>query len=236
MNMPWKSDLMDKTTTIGGRDLAVFLGLAVCHSFALALVFLYAPTEATMGDVQRIVYLHVSVAWCGLAGCTAMGGCAVAYLVRRRLAWDHWAQASGEIGWLCLLLTLATGALWAHEAWGVWWVWEPRLTSAFVLWLLLTGIFFVRSGIEEPHHQARVGAVLAIVAVADIPLVVMATRWFRGMHPVAPEMDPRMRFVLLLTALSFTLLFTLVARERARQLQLGERVAAMAARLQPCDG
>jgi heme exporter protein C len=203
---------------------------------ALALVFGYAPTEATMGEVQRIVYLHVSVAWCGLAGCIAMGACAAGYLVRRRLAWDHWGRAGAEIGWLCLLLTLITGSLWAHEAWGVWWVWEPRLTSAFVLWLLLSGIGLVRSGIEEPHHQARVGAVLALVAVADIPLVVMATRWFRGMHPVTPEMDPRMRLVLLTTAVSFSLLFAAVAWQRRKQLELVERTETLAARLLWCDG
>lgn len=190
---------------------------------AMLLIFCVAPTEATMGHVQRIVYLHVSVAWCGLLGCLGMGVCAAAYLVRRDLAWDHWSQAGAEIGWLGATLTLLTGSLWAHEAWGVWWTWEPRLTSSLVLWLIFAGIFVVRMGIDEPHRRARLGGVLAILGLCDLPLVVMATRWFRGVHPVAPEMDVRMRGVLLVTALAFTVFFAFLAWQRQRQLSLSAR-------------
>ncbi|GAG12723.1 unnamed protein product, partial [marine sediment metagenome] len=97
---------------------AAILGTSVC-----------APTEQTMGDAQRIVYVHVSVAWFSLASFTLMAGAGLVYLVRRSLAWDHWAQAAAEVGWLSSSLTLATGSLWAHEAWGTWWTWDPRLTT-----------------------------------------------------------------------------------------------------------
>jgi heme exporter protein C len=100
-------------------------------------IFLYAPTEITMGHAQRILYLHVSVTWCGLAACLAMGACSAAYMIRRDLVWDCWSQASSEVACLCFTITLASGSLWAHEAWGVWWTWEARLTSALVLWLIL---------------------------------------------------------------------------------------------------
>ena len=124
------------------------------------LIFFVAPTEATMGDVQRIVYLHVSVAWCGLAGCLAMGVCGAIYPCRRRLEWDFWSQAAGEVGWLCTTLTLITGSAWAHEAWGTWWTWEPRLTSSLVLWIIYAGIFLVRSSIEDPHRRGGLAAFL----------------------------------------------------------------------------
>ncbi len=163
--------------------VAGFLAAAV-----LAACFL-APTESSMGHAQRIVYVHVPVAWLGLLGFLVMAGSGVAYLARRDLRWDHWFQAAGELGWLCTGLTLVTGSLWAHEAWGTWWEWDPRLTTAFILWAIYSGILMVRSGLEDPHRRARVGAVLAVLGGLDVPLVVMATRWFRGLHPVAPEMD-----------------------------------------------
>ena len=118
------------------------------------MIFFVAPTEATMGDVQRIVYLHVSVAWCGLAGCLAMGFCGAIYLVRRRLEWDFWSRAAGEVGWLCTTLTLITGSAWAHEAWGTWWTWEPRLTSSLVLWIIYAGSF---PGAVQHHGPASSG-------------------------------------------------------------------------------
>lgn len=191
---------------------------------AVWMIFNYAPTEVTMGDVQRIVYLHVSVAWCGLAAGIAMAVCGATFLVRRRIAWDHWSRASGEIGWLCTTLTLVTGSLWAHEAWGTWWTWEPRLTSSLVLWMVYAGIFLVRASLDNPHRRARTSAVLAIVGACDIPLVLMATRLYRGIHPVTPEMDPRMRMVLLVSVVSFTALFAYLVLQRRRQLELLDRV------------
>jgi heme exporter protein C len=187
------------------------------------MIFSYAPTEVTMGDVQRIVYLHVSVAWCGLAAGIAMAVCGTTYLVRRQITWDHSSRAAGEIGWLCTTLTLVTGSLWAHEAWGTWWTWEPRLTSMLVLWMVYAGIFLVRAGVDDPHRRARTSAVLAIVGACDIPLVLMATRLYRGIHPITPEMDPRMRIVLLVSVVSFTALFAYLALGRRRQLELLDR-------------
>ena len=191
------------------------------------MIFLFAPREVTMGDVQRIVYLHVAVAWCGLAGCVVMGLMAATYLVRRAPAWDHWAQAAGEIGWLCTTLTLATGSLWAHEAWNTWWTWEPRLTASLILWTVFAGYFLVRSSIEDHQRRARLSAVLAILSLADVPMVIMATRWFRGIHPVTPEMDPRMRLVLLISVISFTVLFVLLAVLRQKQLDLIARLESL---------
>jgi heme exporter protein C len=207
--------------------LAACLGVAVVLAACGWMIFLFAPRETTMGEVQRIVYLHVAVAWCGLAGCVAMGLAAAAYLARRSPAWDHWSQAAGEIGWLCSTLTLVTGSLWAHDAWNTWWTWEPRLTASLVLWIVFAGYFLVRGSMEEPQRRARLSAVLAILAMADIPLVIMATRWFRGIHPVTPEMDPRMRLVLLTTVVGFTALFVLLTVLRKGQLDLAASVASL---------
>jgi heme exporter protein C len=189
---------------------------------AIVAIFLVAPTEETMGDAQRIVYIHVSVAWMGLASFVFMAVTGGLYLVRRNLAWDHWSRAALEIGWLCCSLTLATGSLWAHSAWNTWWTWDPRLTTAFVLWAMYSAALVLRSGVDDPHRRARIGAVVAIVGALDVPLVVMATRWFRGIHPKSPHMEPTMQLVLLVSVVCFTVFFTALLFLRRRQLQLAD--------------
>jgi heme exporter protein C len=191
---------------------------------ALALVFLLAPREVTMGDVQRIVYIHVAMAWCGLLGIIAVGSCGACYLWRRDLAWDAWAQASAEVGWLCNLLTLVTGSLWAREAWNTWWTWDPRLTTTLVLWIIYGGYLLLRASIDEPQRRARLAAVVGLLGMADVPLIVMATRWFRGMHPVAPQMDVTMRLTLLLTAVSLAFFCGLLVAWRRQQINMARRL------------
>jgi heme exporter protein C len=198
---------------------AVFGAMA---TLAIAAIFLLAPTEETMGAAQRIVYIHVSVAWMGLMAFILMACSGGMYLLRRELAWDHWSRAALEIGWLCCSLTLATGSLWAHAAWNTWWTWDPRLTTAFVLWAIYSAALVLRSGVEDPHRRARMGSIVAIVGVLDVPLVIMATRWFRGMHPKSPHMEPSMRVVLLISVVCLTVLFTMLLLLRRSQLEVAE--------------
>ena len=198
---------------------------------ALTAICLVVPRESTMGDAQRVLYVHVSVAWIALLGMLITAGAGVGYLVRRNMAWDFAAQAAAELGWLSCTLTLVTGSLWAHAAWGVWWTWDPRLTSSFILWTIYCGYLLVRSGQDDPHRRARVAAVLAVIGMLDVPLVFMATRWFRGMHPAPPQMEPVMRVTLLLSSLGFTAFFILLWIRRRRQLELEHRLTELAQRL-----
>ncbi len=174
-----------------------------------------------MFDAQRIVYVHVAVAWVGLLSFLLTAGAGVLYLWRRQMRWDFWAQSAAEVGWLCSTLTLVSGSLWAHAAWNTWWTWDPRLTTSLILWALYGGYFLVRGSIEEPEHRARIGAVLAVLGALDVPLVVMSTRWFRGMHPVTPEMEPAMRVVLLVSVFSFTVFFAYLLGRRYSPAGLG---------------
>ncbi len=193
-----------------------------------AIVAMYlAPTEQTMGDVQRVMYVHIAVAWLGLLGFLVMAAAGLGYLLRRDLWWDQWSQAACEVGWLCATLTLLTGSLWARAAWGTWWTWDPRLVSSFILWAFYCGNLLLRSGLEDAHQRARLAAVLALIGVADVPLVVMATRWFRGMHPVSPEMEPSMRYVLLASVVGLTAVMTLLVVRRRQQLQQESRLAEL---------
>ena len=199
---------------------------------ALLGIGFLAPREMSMGDAQKIVYVHVAVAWFGLLGLIGAAICGLLYLLQRQLSWDHWAEACAEVGWLCATLTLVTGSLWAHAAWGTWWTWEPRLTTAFILWCMYSGYLIARTHIEHPDRRARLAAVLAIVGALDVPLVVMATRLFRGMHPVSPTMEPSMRFVLWLSIISFSSFFLWLTAQRRRQIGMFQQVFDLEMRVQ----
>ncbi len=225
--------------TANSRSLADYLWQAIAAvmvTTAIVAIFLLAPTEETMGAAQRIVYIHVSVAWMGLASFVLMAITGGGYLIRRQLAWDHWSRAALEIGWLCCSLTLATGSLWAHAAWNTWWTWDPRLTTAFVLWAIYSAALVLRSGQEDPHRRARTGAIVAIIGLLDVPLVIMATRWFRGIHPKSPHMEPSMRLVLLTSVVCFTLFFTMLLLLRRSQLRVAEMLDDLHAHDLECEG
>jgi MFS family permease len=123
-----------------------------------------------------------------------------------------------EIVWI-RVLTLITGPLWGRKAWGVWWTWDPRLTTTFILWLIYSGYFLIRNSQEDAHRRARMGAVLTILGMLDLPLVFMATRWFRGIHPVSQGMEPAMRVALLVSLAGFTALFVVLLILRKDQLR-----------------
>ena len=200
------------------RRWPLLLLVAALLAVVLPAIALLAPTEATMGHAQRIIYIHVPVAWLGLLGLLLMAGGGVMYLVTRNLSWDQWSQAAAELGWLCCGLTLLTGSLWAHAAWGTWWTWEPRLTSAFVLWMIYSGYLILRTQWDDPHRRGRLSAVFAILGAVDVPLVIVAAHWFRGIHPATVAMEPAMRTVLWCSVAGFTVLFTLLLICRRGQL------------------
>ncbi len=215
------------------HEVLLYAAAAVLVPVAIGAIFLVAPTEQTMGEVQRIVYVHVAVAWLALLGLIVMGGSGVAYLTRRNLACDTWAQAAGELGWLCGTLTLITGSFWAHAAWGTWWTWDPRLTTSFILWAIYSGCLIVRANIESPHRRARIGAILAIVGLLDVPLVLVASRWFRGIHPATPGMEPTMRIVLLISVVAFTTIVAVLLLRRRTQLSLENQLNLLQQQIEP---
>ncbi len=218
-------------STRGWRHVVAGAAVAGLMTAAILGIFLFAPTEKTMGDAQRIVYVHVAVAWSGLWAFLVTAGAGLGYLIRRNLAWDYWSQAAAEIGWLCSTLTLVTGSLWARAAWGVWWTWEPRLTATFILWAVYAGYLLLRAGLEDPHRKARMAAILAILGALDLPLVIMATRWFRGIHPASPEMEPSMRAALWMSVAAFTALFAMLVARRRAQLHLASELVALEEKL-----
>jgi len=169
--------------------------------------------------MNQIVYVHVPVAWLGLLGLLLMAGGGAMYLRTRNRRWDQWSQAAAELGWLCCGLTLATGSLWAHAAWGTWWTWDPRLTSTFILWMIYSGYLILRAQLDDPDRRGRLSAVFAILGALDVPLVIVAAHWFRGIHPASVAGQPAMRAALWCGVTGATAVFALLLTCRQRQLR-----------------
>jgi heme exporter protein C len=148
----------------------------------LALVF--APTEAVMGQVQRVFYFHIGTAWTALLGFIVAGITGIIYLATRDQKWDIIELAAVEISVVFFLITIVLGSIWARPVWNTWWTWDPRLTTAAVTELIYIAYFMLRQGIEDPNRRARFGAVYTIVGAVSAPITFFAIRLFRTIHPV----------------------------------------------------
>jgi heme exporter protein C len=199
------------------KPLAAITAVSVLAS--IYLIFVWVPTEATMGIVQRIFYFHVASAAVAFIGFFVGGFAAIGYLNNRRHRLDDLSVAANEVGLVFAVVNLITGCLWAKPIWGVYWAWDPRLVSMLVLALIYMAYLILRQSISEPSQRAVVCAVVSIFGMVDVPIVYMANRWWRTQHP-APviggdgSLDPRMQFVLLFTIFALVLLFWILVRSR----------------------
>lgn len=142
-----------------------------------------APDEKTMHAIQRIFYFHVPNGICSFIAFFIVFIANFAYLATRRPKWDWLGVAGAEVGVACSTIVLITGPIWAHPVWGIWWTWDARLTSTFVLWLLYVSYLLLRTLIEEPERRALLSSLFGIFAFLDVPLVFGAIRWWRTQHP-----------------------------------------------------
>jgi heme exporter protein C len=203
---------------------------AMIGAFVLFLVgaaayasFFIAPEEKTMHVLQRIFYFHAAAAW---AGMTAFFICFVAnlmYVWRRDEKWDSLGISSAEVGLAFITVVLITGPIWAKPAWGIYWTWDARLTSTFVLWLLYISYLLLRTLIEEPDRRALLSALFGIFAFIDVPIVFGAIRWWRTQHPAPVIMggpgsylDPTMKKVFFFSVLAMHALMVFLIAERYR--------------------
>ncbi len=197
----------------------VWLGVsALLMVAALYMVFIYVPTEATMGIVQRIFYLMVPLGWLALLSFLVVFIGSIFYLVKRDIKWDTIAYCSAEVGLVFTTLALIVGSLWARPVWGVWWTWEPRLTATLVLWLIYLAYLIIRSYVAEEGRRARFAAVIGIIGFIDIPIVVLSTTLWRGIHPgpviFEGGLEPAMLQTLLVSITAFTVLFFYLLKEK----------------------
>lgn len=141
-----------------------------------------APAERYMGEVQRIMYVHVPTAWNWMLAVLFAFGCAIAYLFTTNPKWDSRMEAGLEVGVLLAVLLCIQGSIWAKPTWGVWWDWDPRLTSVAVLLVASLGILALRGFVEDPSRRAVWSAVATIIAAVDLPIVYFSVKWWNSLH------------------------------------------------------
>lgn len=156
--------------------------LSVIAAFFMAMF--YAPLERVMGEVQRVFYFHVATAWVGMLGFIVAAVVSVIYLKSKDLKWDVIGLAAVEISLVFFLIAIILGSIWARPAWGTWWTWEPRLTTAAILEMVYLAYLLLRQGIEDPERRARFGAVYTLLGGLSVPMTFVSIRIFRTIHPV----------------------------------------------------
>lgn len=173
---------MNKLTMLGW--VAIFL-IAVGSVLGLAVL----PADALQGEVQRLLYVHVPVAWVMMLAFFVVFLMSILYLVQRRLKWDLLAVSAAELGVLAAVLTLILGTLWGRPTWGIWWAWDPRVTTTALLVPIYTGYLVVRSMTEDPDRRARWAAVIGLIAFVQVPIVYLSVFWWRSLHqpPSSPQ-------------------------------------------------
>jgi heme exporter protein C len=192
---------------IGGIGLVMF---AIQPYLALS----WAPPEREMGDVYRIIYMHVPQVWMALLALTLNAICSFAYLMKKSWVTDSLAEASAEVGVYFGVVGVTLGAIWAKPTWGVYWDWDPRLTTAAILIVIYTGYLALRGFVEDPEKRATWSAVLGIIAFVDVPILWYSVQWWNSLHQkqsTPKTVDPDMTMVLRWSAAAFLcLLFVFI--------------------------
>jgi heme exporter protein C len=150
----------------------------------LVVTFFYAPTETTMGNVQRIFYFHVGAAWVAAVAFLIALISGIAYLRKPAKIWDTISVASVEIGLVFTTMTIVSGSTWGRPAWNTWWIWSPRLTSITVLWLVYVAYFMLRGAVEDEEKRGRFASVYVIAAFVTVIITYLSIRLLRDIHPV----------------------------------------------------
>src|SRR6201997_5374668 len=207
---------MAKRVSLGAA--AVLLVIAAAYAS-----FFVAPEERTMGALQRIFYFHVSCAWAGLTAFSIGFLANLVYVWKRKGKYDWLGVSCAEVGVAFTTVVLISGPIWAKPAWGIYWTWDARLTSTFILWLLYISYLLLRTMIEEPERRALLSALFGIFAFIDVPIVFGAIRWWRTQLPKpvimgGPDsgLEPTMRAVFFFSVLALHALMVFLIAERYR--------------------
>jgi len=210
------TDLANPTRFIAFADRTVpwLAGAAVISLLAGLWMGFAAPEDYQQGSTVRIMYIHVPFAWISMMCYTVMAVSALGTLVWKHPLADVSLKAAAPIGLVFTALALATGSIWGKPMWGAWWVWDARLTSVFVLFLMYLGIIALTRALDDPSRSARAAAILTLVGFINIPIIKFSVDWWNTLHQPAsvfrldgPTIHPSLLWPLLISAIGFTLLF-----------------------------
>ena len=186
---------------IGTYVTATVAALAV----AIAVLLTYTPTEVSMGQIQKVFYIHLPLAINTFVAALVVFVASVGYLAQRKSIWDDLAGSAAKVAVLFCTGVLLTGMIWGRSAWGQWWTWSPRLTFSLMLWLLYAVYLMIRTAIESPQRRAMVSAVYGITAFLDVPLVWLSARLMPDIHPSSIQLASPMKLTLGLWFIPMTL-------------------------------
>lgn len=209
----------------------VLLVLSALGMLALCFMLATIPREAAQGFVQKIFYVHVPVAWVAFLAFGVTGWKGLRYLMTKDLAHDRTAAASAEVGVIFITLVLITGPLWAKPIWGIYWTWDLRLTTSFILWLLYLAYLILRRSVGDRERRAQLSAVVGLISFLDVPIVYMANRVKASQHPApvvgggdGSGLAPEFLATLLIGVFTFTVTYVLLLRLRTRQARIEDRI------------
>ena len=190
------------------------------------------PADAAQGNVQRLMYVHVPAAWLAFLAFFVVFVMSVLYLIQRDERWDRVAASSAEIGVVFTVVTLLLGMMWGKPTWGVYWTWDPRLTTTAILLAIYVGYGALRSFAEDGEKRARWSAIVGVIGFANVPIVYMSVTWWRTLHqpPSSPRsVAPDILWTLMLNLAAFTLVYVYLMVRRIRFAKLeGELEKKMA--------
>jgi heme exporter protein C len=242
--MPSSASLANPTRFLDlGRHVLPWLAAATILLLAWGLYLSwYAPPDYQQGETVKIMFVHVPAAWLAMFGYTLIAVSAVGTLIWRHPLADVAGKAAAPIGATFTFIALVTGSLWGKPMWGTYWVWDARLTSVLVLFLLYLGLLALWQAIEEPGRAGRAAAILALVGFINVPIIHFSVTWWNTLHQPAsvfraggPTIDPALLKPLLVMAAGFTLLFVLLhliamrAEIHRRRVQALQQIAAACA-------
>ncbi|MEI2298994.1 heme ABC transporter permease [Ensifer sp. MJa1] len=230
------SDLANPTRFLALADrLLPWLAGLTALSFAVGLWLSFTTVgDYQQGETVRIMYVHVPAAWLSMMCYSVMALAALGTLVWRHPLADVSSRAAAPIGACFTFLALVTGSLWGKPMWGTWWVWDARLTSVFVLFLMYLGLMALNRAIDDPARSSKVSAVLVLVGFVNIPIIKFSVEWWNTLHQPAsvmrldgPTIDPEFLRPLIVMAIAFTLLFFTLHIAAMRNEILRRRVTAL---------
>jgi len=205
---------------------------AAFFAFAEYRGLFIVPPDRMMGDVYRILFVHVPSAWMSMLFFLLSFVGSAGYLIRRSPAWDRLSYCAAEVGLVMNGLALFLGSVWGKPTWGVWWTWDPRLTTTALLFVMYSGYLILRRLINDPDRRAKVAASVGLLIFLNVPLVYMSVKWWRSLHQVQSNpnsMDPSMVVSLRLSAFAFlaVCLLLLIFRLRLakKEADLEERLS-----------
>lgn len=202
---------------------------------ATGMVFLYAPMEREMGNVQRVFYFHVAAGWVGMIGFLSAVVAGIAYLRTGDRKWDIIGMAGIEVGLVFFFINIVSGSIWAKPTWNTWWRWDPRLVTATIMELIYFAYLMLRQGIEDPDRRARFGAIYAILGSVSVPFTFLSIRIWRTIHPVvigtnSPDaegsfnMETKMLQTLIFGVITFSFIASSLIWHRIRLGKLEDKI------------